>query len=74
MAILGVQTVVFGVDDLARCKQFFDDFGLEREASHTDFVEYQLREGSRVVVRRSTDPALPSSFGAGLDHDLFGEA
>ena len=67
MAILGVQTVVFGVDDLTRCTQFFDDFGLTREDSHTDtdMVEYKLREGSHVVLQQSTDSALPLSFGTG---------
>jgi catechol 2,3-dioxygenase-like lactoylglutathione lyase family enzyme len=65
MAILGVKRVVFGVDDLAQCAQFFDDLGLAGASPSTDGVDYTLPEGSHVILRRSEDPVLPSRFAQG---------
>lgn len=65
MAIVGVETVVFGVDDLERCRTFFDDLGLAQFQSSDEYVDYQLPEGSHVVLRRSNDPSLPPAFAKG---------
>lgn len=65
MAINGVQTVVFGVDDLALCHRFFTDFGLKAVAESDTLIEYGLPEGSRIVLKRSSDPSLPAPYSAG---------
>jgi catechol-2,3-dioxygenase len=74
MTILGVQTVVYGVEDLTQCRRFFDDFGLISVSSGIDFEEYQLPEGSRVILRHSTDPTLPPAFadGPGVRRVIWG--
>lgn len=66
MAINGIETVVYGVDDVALCTRYFEDFGLqvlERSDTHTHF---QLPEGSNVVIRHIQDAALPKSSIAGI--------
>ena len=74
MAINGVETAVFGVDDLPLCGRFLDDFGLARVEESAGYIRYQLPEGSNVVLRRSDDPALPAAFssGPGLREVIWG--
>lgn len=62
MALLGVESVVYGVDDLDTCTRFYDDFGLQRAATEDGGVSYRLEEGSSFVLRRSDDPKLPAPF------------
>ena len=62
MALLGIESVVYGVDDLDACARFYDDFGLQRSRSDADGVDYRLPEGSSFLLRRSGDPALPPPF------------
>ncbi|HWV40772.1 VOC family protein [Pseudorhodoplanes sp.] len=61
MAINGVETVVFSATNPDELIRFFEDFGLEgtRTAAGADFV---LPEGSKVLVRKDSDPALPPKF------------
>ena len=62
MSLLGIETLVYGVDDLDTCVRFYDDFGLEAERRDLDGVDYRLPEGSRVLLRRNDDPSLPKRF------------
>ena len=59
MAILGVAEISFGVDDLDRCAQFWDDFGLVPVARAADHAVFEVASGARVIVRRRADPILP---------------
>lgn len=62
MALLGVESLVYGVDDLERCTRFYQDFGLEvleKDSAHTRFA---LAEGSSVLLYRASDPCLPPPF------------
>jgi catechol 2,3-dioxygenase-like lactoylglutathione lyase family enzyme len=61
MPILGIETLMFGVDDIEECTRFFDDFGLPRFDSGEDFTHYRLDEGSNVILRHIDDPVLPKS-------------
>jgi hypothetical protein len=65
MPINGVQTAVFGVDDLALCDKFFTDFGLKVSARSETSIIYRLPEGSCVVLKRSDDPSLPAAYSQG---------
>jgi catechol 2,3-dioxygenase-like lactoylglutathione lyase family enzyme len=73
MAILGVESAIFGVDDVALCTRFWDDFGLvpvapragttagtssTAGASGTESV-FETASGSKVVVLHRDDPRLP---------------
>jgi catechol 2,3-dioxygenase-like lactoylglutathione lyase family enzyme len=60
MSILGIETLLYGVGDVAECRRFFEDFGLVTdEDSHDTAARFTLPEGSKVVIRHRDDPALP---------------
>jgi catechol 2,3-dioxygenase-like lactoylglutathione lyase family enzyme len=62
MTLLGVQSLVYGVDDLDTCTRFYEDFGLEFAERNSAMTEFRLAEGSSVILRRHDDPALPPAF------------
>jgi catechol 2,3-dioxygenase-like lactoylglutathione lyase family enzyme len=74
MAIVGVETAVFGVSDLERCKTFFDDLGLSLAEASDLHADYRLAEGSHVVVRALDDVTLPPPFseGSGICQVIWG--
>jgi hypothetical protein len=74
MPINGVQTAVFGVDDLALCDKFFTDFGLKVSAKSEGTITYRLPEGSYVVLKKSNDPSLPPTYspGPGIREVIWG--
>ena len=74
MAILGVERVIFGVEDLATCTKFWTDFGLTPlHADDTQSV-FEVESGSRVIVKKIDDPSLPpANFkGSGVRETTFG--
>jgi len=62
MALLGIETLLYGVDDLDVAARFYDDFGLEAVERDARGVRYRLPEGSSFVLRKSDDPDLPPAF------------
>lgn len=62
MALLGVQSLIYGVDDLDAATRFHDDFGLVATRRGDDGVDYALDDGASVLIRRNDDPALPPRF------------
>lgn len=74
MAILGVETAIFGVDDVATCVRFWQDFGLT--LLHQDAQEgvLEVASGSKIVVRHRSDPRLPreSYDGVGIKETIWG--
>lgn len=74
MAILGIESLHYGVDDVATCTRFFTDFGLPLLESSGEISRFRLPEGSTVVIRQLQDPALPASsvIGAGVREVIWG--
>src|SRR5690242_17189510 len=74
MSILGVESVIFGVDDLETCTRFWEDFGLTLAHRDADESVLELPVGSKVVVRLRNDPRLPAeSFdGVGVKETIWG--
>src|SRR5476649_507667 len=62
MPLLGIETLLYGVDDLDVAARFYDDFGLEAVERDAAGVRYRLPEGSFFILRRSDDPSLPPAF------------
>jgi catechol 2,3-dioxygenase-like lactoylglutathione lyase family enzyme len=61
MAIERIESVLYGVDDLDECTQFFVDFGLDL-AERTDasaVLTTQVKQ--RVILKRNDDPSLPAA-------------
>jgi hypothetical protein len=74
VAILGIESLVYGVEDVAVCTRFFEDFGLPLFSRTKSVTTFQLEEGSKVVLRQLGDPALPSSsvVGSGVREVVWG--
>ena len=62
MPIVGIETLVYGVEDLDLCIRFFDDFGLVQHNRTNAMTHYRLDEGSNIILRHLDDPALPDGF------------
>ncbi len=74
MAIIGIETVTYGVKDVAEATRYFVDFGLpllEESGSHAHF---RLDEGSNVIIRHVDDPLVPKSSleGFGVHETIWG--
>jgi len=72
MNILGPDYLVFGVDDLAGCRQFLTDYGLIEGENHF----FSALDGTGVVLRERDDPALPPALASGsqLRETVYGVA
>ena len=75
MSILGVESAVFGVTDLAEHTRFWTDFGLPAEDLGPDRAVFRLASGSRIILLRHGDAGLPvpDPFeGDGLKETVWG--
>lgn len=74
MSITGIESLIYGVDDVAECTRFFVDFGLPLVTNDADHAEFVLAEGSRVIIRHRDDPGLPPSImeGVGVREVVWG--
>jgi len=63
MAVIGIETLLFGVNDLASCTRFFEDLGLPLVTRTDDTSHFRLASGSNVHLRRAADPSLPGNPG-----------
>lgn len=61
MAVLGIERLIFGVDDVEACARFWSDFGLAPLSAATDARLFEVASGSKVEVRRRDDASLPPS-------------
>lgn len=74
MAINGIETVLYGVNDVAECTRFFDDFGLPLIEATNEHAHFRLPDGSNVRLRSISDPAIPRSGlqGTGVHETIWG--
>jgi catechol 2,3-dioxygenase-like lactoylglutathione lyase family enzyme len=74
MAILGIESVVYGVEDVALCMRFWDDYGLVRIDGPAGGGVWKLPSGSRIIVRGIDDPDLPPAYfpGSGVRECILG--
>ncbi|HVW71358.1 MAG TPA: VOC family protein, partial [Steroidobacteraceae bacterium] len=74
MAILGIESAIFGVEDLDLCTRFWDDFGLVPVSRTADESVFEVASGSRVVLRRKSDGRLPAAYfaGSGVRETVWG--
>ena len=59
MAITGVKSVIYGVEDFDKSVAFYEDFGLDLVDRSEASARFRLEEGSTVEIRRIDDPSLP---------------
>jgi catechol 2,3-dioxygenase-like lactoylglutathione lyase family enzyme len=61
MAIIGIETLLFGVDDLPTSTRFLSDIGLPLVSSSASESRFTLPDNSKVVLKDQRDPSLPPS-------------
>ena len=59
MSILGIDRITYGVEDVAKCRQFFLDWGLRLVREQGESVDFETLNGCEVQVRASGDRSLP---------------
>jgi len=62
MAILGIETAIFGVEDLELCARFWEDFGLKPVRRDANEAVFEVATGSKVVVRRRAETGVADWF------------
>jgi catechol 2,3-dioxygenase-like lactoylglutathione lyase family enzyme len=76
MPILGIESVVYGVEDLALCNRFWADYGLIRSDDGASGApsEWTLPSGSRMIMRAIDDASLPPAYfpGSGVRECCLG--
>ena len=74
MAIVGIQSLVYGVDDIEQSTRFFVDFGLPLVSRDAEEAVFRLDEGSEVRIRSLQDKRLPASglTGSGVREAVLG--
>ena len=74
MPIVGFASTLFGVEDVAKCTQFFEDLGLPLFEKNERESCFRLDDGSNVVLRKLDDPLVPKSVltGYGLKETVLG--
>lgn len=62
MAIIGIESLIYGVDDVDTSTRFFEDFGLPLLERSDKESRFELQEGSSVIIR-ALDAARPAGSG-----------
>jgi catechol 2,3-dioxygenase-like lactoylglutathione lyase family enzyme len=72
MNIIGPDALVFGVEDLAGCRQYLVDYGLADAGGG----RFEALDGTAVVIRAKDDPSLPPDLGTAslLRETVYGVA
>jgi len=65
MDILGLESLTYGVEDMATCIRFNEDFGLEKVEAGANGATFRTVEGSTVILRNANDPSLPPAVTPG---------
>jgi catechol-2,3-dioxygenase len=65
MSVLGIDEITYGADDLAACRRFFGDWGLQLVQDEADRLVFETLNGCRVIVAASTRAGLPPAMEAG---------
>jgi len=76
MKILGPDSLIFGVDDVAACNQYLTDYGLEPSETSEAGGTFSALDGTSIIVRHKQDPSQPPALetGSALRKTLYGVA
>src|ERR1700730_9497075 len=74
MAILGIESAIYGVDDLDACTRFWEDFGLVIVSRTVGESVFEVASGAKVVLRLRGDERLPKAFShsVGIHETIWG--
>ena len=62
MTITGIDALVFGVEDLPRCRRFFADWGLREREAGNDRLRFETLDGGEIVAEPASSDALPPAM------------
>ena len=65
MAIVGLDSLIYGVDDMAAAERFWSDFGLKRVGRGARRLVFETAEKTTIEVCRADDPSLPPGLAQG---------
>ena len=65
MDIVGVDTAIFGVDDLDAARRFCRDYGFTETEHGAAGASFEALDGTGVVLRHTSDTSLPTAAVAG---------
>ncbi len=76
MNIIGLDALVFGVDDVAACSQYLRDYGLDAVGVTAQGGRFESLDGSCVVIAHKDDATLPPALGTAsmLRKTIYGVA
>jgi catechol 2,3-dioxygenase-like lactoylglutathione lyase family enzyme len=76
MNIIGPDSLVFGVDDVAACTQYLTDYGLAPLGSTAAGGRFEALDGTSIVILHKDDPSLPQPMGTAsmLRKTIYGVA
>jgi catechol 2,3-dioxygenase-like lactoylglutathione lyase family enzyme len=74
VAIIGIESLIYGVPNIEESRRFFEDFGLPLERASESQVHFALPEGSSLTLRHQDAPDLPASSmqGPGVRQVIWG--
>ena len=59
MAILRIESLIFGVENLTMCIKFLNDWGLIKIDSNDEGAEFKTPDNQTIILRQASDPSLP---------------
>ena len=62
MSILGIDRITYGVEDVAKCRRFFLDWGLKLARESDTSLDFATLNGCEVHVRHAEDATLPPAI------------
>jgi hypothetical protein len=62
MNIIGVDTAILGIDDIAAAQRFCSDFGLKETEHGESGSSFETQDGTSIDLRRSNDSSLPPTM------------
>ena len=65
MSITGIDSITYGVEDVAKCRQFFLDWGLELAREDGGRLVFETLNGCEVIVAPKDDAALAPAMESG---------
>ncbi|WP_043310429.1 VOC family protein [Pseudomonas sp. ML96] len=63
MKIIGLDALVFGVDDIQACSDCLRDYGLKPSELSERGGRFEALDGTAIIIRRSDDSSLPPAMG-----------
>jgi len=63
MNIIGLDALIFGVDDIQACIDCLRDYGLAPVGVDSNGGRFEALDGTAVIIRRADDPDLPAAIG-----------